>query len=159
MVESLAGVVSGIGAKLKTMMNNIIGFAQDTLEAAKDKSISAIGAVAGTLHITEGLEAISRSLDKAADKLENAEQFHVERVEKSLLAEFEIPTNLESLQHDELKVVYGKLLALGMSGDLTATENAVVKDLVDLIDDMLPETERSEPAQELESEAEQGEEM
>jgi DNA gyrase/topoisomerase IV subunit A len=160
MVERLTNMVSAIGEKLKALKDSIMEFTKNTLEAAKDKSLSAAGAVAGTLHISEGLEAISKSLDKAAAKVENAEQFHLDRVESNFLAEYEIPSDFTALSQDELKQEYTRLLKIGMDGDLSGIEYELLRDMIDEIEPMLPEqAAEPQPAQELESEADLGEEI
>jgi hypothetical protein len=80
MTERLSKVVSGIGDKLEALKNSIVGFAKNTVKSALDRGISAIGAVSETLHIHDGLEAISKGLGKAAATMETIEQFHQERV-------------------------------------------------------------------------------
>jgi len=157
MIEHITNIVTGFGEKLKSLKDNIVEFAVNTYEAARDKSLSAVGAVSGALHIHEGLEAISKGLDKAAQKAENLENFHIDRVETKLFAEFEIPSDIASLSQDELKTVYTKLLDMGMNADLSSCENAIVKDLVEEIESMLPEQE--EQSAEIVTETEQSAEM
>ena len=159
MAEHITNIVAGFGEKLKALKDSIIAFAVNTYESAKDKSLSAVGAVSGALHIHEGLEAISKGLDKAAQKAENLENFHIDRVETKLFAEFEIPSDLVSLSKDELSALYDKLLDMGMNADLSSCENAIVKDLVEEVESMLPERTEAEPAHEAEIETEQGTEM
>jgi hypothetical protein len=160
MVEHLDNIITGIGEKLKALKDSIFEFTHNTLDAVKDNSLSAVGAIAGTLHIHEGLEAISKGLGSAAAKVENLENFHMERVESKLLTEFEIPSDLASLSQDELKTVYAELLEIGMYEDLSSRENAIVQDLIEEVESMLPERSNDfEQPQELELEAEQGEEI
>jgi len=159
MMEHLTNVVADIGAKLKALKDSIIEFANNTFDTAKDKGLSAVGAVAGALHIHEGLEAISKGLGNAAAKVENLENFHHERMESKLLTEFEIPAELGSLSMDELKAVYAKLLDIGMNEDLSSAENAVLQDMVEEIEGMLPDSGEFTQANEAEIEAEQGAEM
>jgi len=160
MIEHLTNVLTGIGEKLKTLKDNIFEFTKNTLDAVKDNSLSAVGAVAGSLHIHEGLEAISKGLGSAAAKVENLENFHTERIESKLLTEFEIPSDLVSLSQEELKTVYAELLNIGMYEDLSLRENAIVQDLIEEVEGMLPERDNDfEQPQELELEAEQGEEL
>ena len=140
--EHLYNIVSGIGEKLKALKDSIIDFAKNTVEAVKDKGMSALGSVSETLHISEGLEAISKGLDKAAEKCENLEQFHYDRVESKLLTEFEIPADLDSLSKDELKTVYAKLIDIGMDGDLSSYENAIVQDLMEEIEEKTARNQR-----------------
>ena len=158
MAEHLGSIVAGIGEKLKALKDSIVEIAQNTLEAAKEKSLSAAGAVAGTLHIHEGLEAVSKGLGNAAAKVGNLENFHMERVESKLVSEFEIPSELGSLSQGELNEVYAKLLDIGMNEDLSSAENTIVQDLVEEIEGMLPERD-NEFEQTREYETEQGEEM
>ena len=159
MVEHLSNVVSSIGEKLKALKDSIVEFAQNTIDAAKDKGLSALGAVSETLHLHEGLESISKSLGQAAAKCENLEKFHHDRVESKLLTEFEIPADLDSLSNDELKIVYDKLLDMGMNADLSSCENAIVQDLMEEIEAKLPELGENAQAHEIEAEADQGAEM
>ena len=159
MAEHITNIVTSFGAKLKALADGIVEFAKNTYEAAVDKSKSAVGAVSGALHIHEGLEAISKGLDRAAERAGNLENFHKDRVEVSLLAEFEIPSDLASLSVDELKTVYAKLLDMGMNADLSSCENAIVKDLVEEIEGMLPKPAEHDTEHVLEAETEQGEEM
>jgi ABC-type transporter Mla subunit MlaD len=182
MVEYLSGIIAGIGDKLKAIKDSIINFAQNTLESVKDKglsaveavkdtsvsayetvrdkSISTVGAVANTLHIHEGLETIGRSLYNAAAKVENIENFYIERVESKLLEEFELPANFNALSKDDLREVYAKLLDIGMNADLSLCEYKIVQDLLEAIEDTMPEINHSfEQSHETELEAEQGEEM
>jgi uncharacterized phage infection (PIP) family protein YhgE len=133
--ERISSVVSGIGAKLKAIKDSIVEFAQNTLGAARDKGLSAVGAVSGKLHIRDGLEAISKGLGKAAATMESLEQFRQERVavkNAAEAAEIVLPTTaqtvslsellgdprvaFENLSPDELKVTYGKLLSIGKIG-------------------------------------------
>jgi hypothetical protein len=157
MTERIGSIVSSIGDKLAAIKDSIVDFAKDTLETAKDKSLSALGAAAGFLHISDGLQAVSEGLNKAAEKVENLELFHVECMESNLLTELKIPSNLESLTHDELKAVYAKLLDTGMNGDLSSAENAFLQDITEEIEGMLPTQaeQNTEPV----LEAEQGEEI
>ena len=83
MVEHLMDILNGIGEKLKALKDSILEFTKNTLDAAKDNGLSAVGAVAGTLHIHDGLEAISKSLGSAAAKVEHLENFRIERVESN----------------------------------------------------------------------------
>jgi len=159
MVEHVTNVVAGFGEKLKAIKDSIVGFAKNTLEAVRDKGISAVGAVSGALHIHEGLDVICRGLDKAAAKAENLEMFHRDRVEKKLFIELEIPSDLSSLSQSELKAVYEKLLDMGMNADLSSCENVIVKDLVEKIENMLPERVEKEHSREVEVETEQSEEL
>jgi hypothetical protein len=159
MVEHLSGVISGIGAKLMAIKDSIVEFTKNTLESARDKGLSAVGAVAGALHIHDGLEAISKGLGKCAEKVGNIEQFHLDRVESNLLTEIEIPANLDSLPKKELSVVYGQLLCMGKKDGLSSTEHKIVQDLIEAVEEKLPERNPFEPAHGHESEMEQGEEM
>jgi hypothetical protein len=181
MVESLSHAVSSFGKKLSALKDSIVAFAKNTLEAAKDKSLSALGAVSGTLHIHEGLEAISKGLNRAAVRCENLEQFHQERIEAKKAAETvateetqppvivpvitlavllaDTRVDFENLSKDELKSVYENLLAIGMDNDLTANENVCLQGLIEEITELLPEYKSFEPTQELETEADVGEEI
>jgi len=156
MVEHLLEILNGIGEKLKDFKDNILEFAKNTLDSVKDNSLSAVGAFAGTLHIHEGLDAISKSLGNAAAKVENLENFHIDQVESKLLTEYELPSNFASLSQDELKTVYAKLLDIGMFDDLSSCENAIVQDLTEEIEGLLPERGNDiENAQESETEFEE----
>jgi uncharacterized phage infection (PIP) family protein YhgE len=176
MVERLANVVSGIGEKLKALKDSIVDFAKNTLEAARDRSLSAAGAVAGTLHIHEGLESISKGLGKAAAAMESIEQFHQERVfaKKAAAAESQPSTeqavglseiladmrlDFENLPPEELKATYEKLLSIGMDNDLTANELNCLQYLTEEAETLMPDHGKADHAQELEIEAEQGEEI
>jgi hypothetical protein len=168
MAERLSSVVSGIGDRLKALKDSIIGFAKDSLEAAKNQGLSAIGAVSEKLHISEGLEAISKGLDKAAARCENLEHFHQERAavreaaEKAMSADEQTASladlladtriDFENLTPDELNTVYAKLLEIGMNGDLTAEENTCLQSLTEDAEALLPEHGESEHTQEHEAE-------
>lgn len=138
---------------------SIVDFAKNTLNIAKDKGLSALGATSDFLHIQDGLEAVSKSLGKAAVRMEHLEQFHLDRVESKLLSDFELPSDFSVLPQDELKVLYEKLLIIGMDGDLTATENAIVQDMVEEVELLLPERDETVAEQEIEIESEQDTEI
>ena len=159
MLEHMGNIVSSIGEKLKAIKDNIVDFSKNVFESAKDNTLSAVGAVAGTLHIGEGLQAVSESLNKAAAKVENLELFHAECMESKLLTKFEIPSDFESLSQDELKTLYTKVLDIGMNEDLSSCEHKIVQDMMETIEEKLPERGDFEPVPELEKEADQGEEM
>jgi len=160
MVEHMGNVLSGIGKMLKSIKDSIFEFSKNTLDAAKDNTLSAVGAVAGTLHIGETLQAVSESLNKAASKVENLELFHAECVESKLMKDFKIPADFESLSQDELKTVYAKVLDIGMNEDLSPAENAFLQDIAEEIEGLLPERNNDfEQSQERELEIEQGEEI
>ena len=158
MLEHMKNIVSGIGEKLQAIKDNIVDFSKNVFETAKNKSLSAAGAAAGALHIGEGLQAVSETLNRAAGKFENLELFHMECVESKLLAKLEIPSDLELLSQDELKTVYAKILDIGMDDDLSSGENAFLQDMTEEIESMLPERGNFEKPQEQaqEAEAEQG---
>ena len=63
MLERLSAVVSGIGERLKAIKDSIVEFAKNTLNAARDKGLSAIGRVSEVLHIKDGLQAVSGADD------------------------------------------------------------------------------------------------
>jgi len=177
MVERLSSVVSGIGERLKAIKDSIVGFCKDTLDAAKDKGLSALGAVSETLHIHEGLEAISKGLGTAAAKCENLEKFHQERVAlheavesaestappettvslADLLADTRI--DFENLTPDELEMTYARLLEIGMNSDLSASESDCLQDLIDDAESLLPNRDEADYSQATENESEQGEEI
>jgi len=159
MLEHMGNIVSSIGEKLKAIKDNIVDFSKNVFESAKNNTLSAVGVVAGTLHIGEGLQAISESLNKAAARVENLELFHAECMESKLLTKFEIPSDFESLSQDELKTLYTKVLDIGMNEDLSSGENAFLQDIVEEIESMLPERVEADRPNERETEAEQGEEM
>jgi hypothetical protein len=175
MAERLSSVVSGIGDKLNALKDNIIDFAKNTLEAARDKGISAIGAVSETLHIHENLEAISKGLGKAAATMETLEQFHQERVSVKEAAEEAIPSeaqavsladlladtrvDFENLTPNELNAVYAKLLDIGMNGDLNAEENTCLHYLIEEAEALLPDRSDFEHTRERETEIDIGDEI
>jgi hypothetical protein len=175
MVERLSSVVSGIGDRLKAIKDRIVEFAKDTLDAAKDKSLSALGAVSDKLHIQNGLEAVSKGLGKAAATLETYEHFHQERMTARESVEATPPTaeqavsladlledtrvDFENLSPEELKATYDKLLAIGMNNDLTANELNCLQYLTEDAESLLPERGEADHSQEVELEQEQGEEM
>lgn len=152
MAERIHSEVSDIGEKLKAVKDKVLEFTKNTLDAIKEKGLSSLGAASDFLHIQDGLQSISNGLGKAAARCENLEKFHLERVESKLLTELEIPSNLESLSQDELTAAYDKLLEIGMEGNLSVAGNAVVQDLVEEIETLLPENDGIEPAPELELE-------
>jgi uncharacterized phage infection (PIP) family protein YhgE len=173
--ERLSSAVSGLGAKLKAIKDSIVEFAQNTLGAARDKGLSAIGAVSGKLRIRDGLEAISKGLGKAAATMESLEQFRQERVAVKDAAEAAAPTaaqtvslsellgdtrvDFENLSPDELKATYGKLLSIGMDNDLTASELSCLQYLTEEAESLLPDRDDAGRAHESENELDQGEEI
>ena len=180
MAENLENLASGIGEKLKNLKDGIISFTKNALDTVKEKGLSALGAVFGFLHVKDGLQAMSRGLsksvevlDKAVARVDSLEQHNREKnagredgeavppaVEQAVsLSELLADTRLdfENLSRDELKAVYEKLLAIGMDNGLTANENACLRNLVEEVGDMLPDSGGYEPAPELE--ADQGVEM
>ena len=159
MLDHMGNILAGIGKMLKSVTDSIFEFSKNTIDAAKDKSLSAVGAVAGTLHISEGLQIISESLNKAAAKVENLELFHEECAESKLLTKFETPSSLESLSQDELNTLYDKILDIGMNDDLSSGENAFLQVVTEEIESLLPERAEFEQAKDREFELEQGEEL
>jgi len=180
MVDSLMSVVSGIGEKLKALKDSIVAFATNTLDAAKDKGLSALGAVSEKLHIHEGLEAISKGLGQAAAKCESLEQFHQERVmaretveeaqptaeQSASLSELSLSELLEDMRMDfenlspeELKVTYEKLLDIGMNNDLTANELNCLQYLTENAESLLPDRGEADTALEVENELDLGDEI
>ena len=160
MIESLSKMMDGIGKMITSLVDSIVNFAKNTLEAVRDTGMSALGAVSETLHIHEGLEAVSKSLEKAAARCENLEQFHHDRVESNFLADFEIPTDFDALSLEALESVYDKLLSIGMDGDLSASENKILNDLIEEVEDMLPESSKeSDLTAEQTAELEEGAEI
>lgn len=173
MVERLSSVVSGIGERLKALKDSIVEYAQNTFNAAKDKSLSAVGAVSGFLHIRDGLQAVSNGLGKAAVAMGTLEQFHQEiaaarkesepippaNAESVSLAELltDVRVDFENLSTEELKTTYEKLLAIGMDNDLTANELACLQYLAEDAESLLPE--RGDYEQTAVIEADQGAEM
>ena len=168
--ERLSSVVSGIGEKLKALKDSIIDFAKNTLESAKNMGLSAVGAVSEKLHISEGLEAVSKGLGKAAAGCETLEHFHQERAAMREAAD-ETPSvslaellsdtrvDFENLSQDELTALYEKLLAIGMDNDLSAHENTCLQFLTEEVESLLPDRGESEHTQEHESEMDIGEEI
>ena len=168
MVDGLISVVSGIGEKLKALKDRIVEFTQNTLEAVKDKGLSALGAVSEKLHIHEGLEAISNSLGKAAARCESLEQFHQERVavreaaneaqshteQDVSLSELleDMRMDFENLSPEELKATYEKLLDIGMNNNLTADELNCLQYLTESAESLLPDRGDVEPTHEAENE-------
>ena len=174
MAERLASIVSGIGEKLKALKDSILGFCKDTLEATRDTGLSALGAVSEKLHIHEGLEAISKSLEQAAVKCESLEKFHQERVTAHEISETPssgepsatlvellegVRVDFENLTPDELNTVYAKLLDIGMNSDLTASENDCLQYLTEEAESLMPDRGEADYSQAMESEHEQGEEI
>jgi hypothetical protein len=175
MVDSLMSVVSGIGEKLKALKDSIVEFATNTLDAAKDKGLSALGAVSEKLHIHEGLEAISKGLGSAAAKCESLEQFHQERVavreaaneaqahveEAVSLSDLlgDLRMDFENLSPDELKATYDKLLDIGMNNDLSANELNCLQYLTESAESLLPDRGEDDIALEVENELDIGEEI
>jgi hemoglobin-like flavoprotein len=175
MVEHLSSVVSGIGARLKAIKDSIVEFAQNTLNAARDKGLSAIGRASEVLHIKDGLQAVSNGLGKAAARMESLEQFHQEikatredtavlpppAVESASLSDLLADTRMdfENLTPDELKATYDKLLAIGMNNDLTSNELTCLQYLTEEAEKLLPERDETAQTQEREQAEEQGEEI
>jgi hypothetical protein len=175
MVERIVSFISGIGAKLKEIKDNIVESVKNALNSARDKGLSAIGRASEVLHIKDGLQAVSNGLGKAAAGLANLEQFHQEikaaredaavlpppAVESVSLSDLLADTRVdfENLTLDELKATYDKLLAIGMDNDLTSNELTCLQYLTEEAETLLPELDTAEPSQELEQAEEQGEEI
>jgi hypothetical protein len=167
--------VSGIGARLKAIKDSIVEFAQNTLNAARDKGLSAIGRASEVLHLKDGLQAVSNGLGNAAARMANLEQFHQEikaareetaalpptAAESVTLSDLLADTRVdfENLTPDELKATYDKLLEIGMDNDLTPNELTCLQYLTDEAEALLPERDSAEPSQELEHAEEQGDEI
>jgi len=188
MADNLDKLAADIGEKLKNLKYGILSFTRNAIDTAKEKGMSALGSVFATLHVKDGLQAISNGLaksveglNKAVTRVDSLEQFHRERIapretaEESQTAEETISTeeqaaslaellsdtrmDFENLPPEELKATYEKLLAIGMDNGLTANENVCLQSIVDEISDLLPDHGEYEQAQELELAEEQGEEI
>lgn len=175
MVDNLETLASDVGAELKNLKDGIISFTKNVLDTVKEKGLSALGSVFGALHVKDGLQAMSSglaksvaALDKAVTRVDNLEQHNREKTaviengetlqpaeEQAVsLSELLADTRLdfENLSQEELKVVYEKLLAIGMDNDLTANENDCLSSLVEEVGDILPDHGEYEHQAELESE-------
>lgn len=185
MVERLDNLSSGIGMRLTNLKDSIVSSARNTLNAVKEKGLSALGSVLGFLHVKDGLQAMSNglaksvdSLNKAVSRVEGLEEHNRHKNDKAeAVADTEAKTSVvsetqtvsladlladtrmdfENLSQDELTAVYEKLLSIGMDNGLTANENVCLQSLVEEVGDMLPETRGYEPV--MVAEAEQGAEM
>jgi DNA repair exonuclease SbcCD ATPase subunit len=166
MVERLSALVTGIGAKLNALKENIVEFARNALQSTHDKGLSAIGRASEVLHLKNGLQAVSTGLEKAAAKMENLEQFHQEyktareenaalpppAEESPSLSELmaDVRVDFENLTPEGLNATYDALLAIGMDNDLTTNELNCLYALTEEVETMLPERNETMQVQEFE---------